>query len=207
MVLPAPVSPVITFSPRPSASSALSISSRFLTLSSASTALRLAPGHDVAGAKAAISWAFVPTRTAFDVVVVGASISGCTAARLFALNGARVALVERRPDPDAYKVACTHAILSSAVPTMERIGLTALLDARGAVRTHPEVWTRHSGLIGFPTDAPHGYGVTRATLDPMVRALAADTPGVELLQGVTTTGLIRDGDRIAGVVVATPRRA
>lgn len=144
----------------------------------------------------------MPTRTAFDVVVVGASISGCTAARLFALNGARVALVERRPDPDAYKVACTHAILSSAVPTIERIGLTALLDARGAVRTHPEVWTRHSGLIGFPTDAPHGYGVTRATLDPMVRALAADTPGVELLQGVTTTGLIRDGDRIAGVVVA-----
>ena len=60
----------------------------------------------------------------------------------------------------------------------------------------------HSGLIGFPTDAPHGYGVTRATLDPMVRALAADTPGVELLQGVTTAGLIRDGDRIAGVVVA-----
>ena len=92
-----------------------------------------------------ISWAFVPTRTAFDVVVVGASISGCTAARLFALAGARVALVERRPDPDAYKVACTHAILSSAVPTMERIGLTALLDARGAVRTHPEVWTRTAG--------------------------------------------------------------
>ena len=84
-----------------------------------------------------ISWDFVPTRTAFDVVVVGASISGCTAARLFALAGARVALVERRPDPGAYKVACTHAILSSAVPTMERLGLAPLLDERGAVRTHP----------------------------------------------------------------------
>jgi menaquinone-9 beta-reductase len=145
----------------------------------------------------------VPTRTTFDVIVVGASISGCTAARLFALAGARVALVERRPDPEGYKVACTHAILSSAVPTMERIGLTALLDQRGAVRTHPEVWTPHSGLISFPTDAPHGYDVTRATLDPMLRELAAATQGVELLSGVSATGLVRDGGRIAGVELAT----
>ena len=146
-----------------------------------------------------ISWDFVPTRTAFDVVVVGASIAGCTAARLFALAGARVALVERRPDPGAYKVACTHAILSSAVPTMKRLGLAALLDERGAVRTHPEVWTPYSGLIRFPTDAPHGYGVTRATLDPMLRELAAATPGVELVQGVTATGLLGDDGRVAGV--------
>ena len=145
----------------------------------------------------------MPTRTAFDVVVVGASISGCTAARLFALAGARVALVERRPDPGAYKVACTHSILSSAVPTIERLGLAALLDARGAVRTHPEVWTRYSGLIRFPTDAPHGYGVTRATLDPMLRELAAATPGVELLQGTTVAGLRRDDGRVAGVELAT----
>ena len=141
----------------------------------------------------------MPTRTAFDVVVVGASISGCTAARLFALAGARVALVERRPDPGAYKVACTHSILSSAVPTIERLGLAALLDARGAVRTHPEVWTPYSGLIRFPTDAPHGYGVTRATLDPMLRELAADTPGVELLPGVSGRRPDRRRGRIAGV--------
>ena len=82
---------------------------------------------------------------------------------------------------------------------MERLGLAALLDARGAVRTHPEVWTPHSGLISFPTDAPHGYGVTRATLDPMLRELAAATPGVELLQGVAAAGLIGDQGRIAGV--------
>jgi 2-polyprenyl-6-methoxyphenol hydroxylase-like FAD-dependent oxidoreductase len=151
--------------------------------------------------------AFVPTRTAFDVVVVGASISGCTAARLFALAGARVALVERRPDRDAYKVACTHSILSSAVPTMERLGLAALLDERGAVRTHPEVWTPYSGLIRFPSDAPHGYGVTRATLDPMLRELAAATPGVELLQGLTAASLIGDDGHVAGVqVVGRDRR-
>jgi 2-polyprenyl-6-methoxyphenol hydroxylase-like FAD-dependent oxidoreductase len=74
----------------------------------------------------------------FDVVVVGASIAGCTAARLFALAGARVGLIERRPDPAAYKVVCTHQILSSAVPTIERMGLAPFLEARGAVHTHAE---------------------------------------------------------------------
>ena len=146
----------------------------------------------------------MPTRTAFDVVVVGASIAGCTAARLFALAGARVALVERRPDPAAYKVVCTHAILSSASPTIERLGLAALLEARGAVRTHPEVWTPHGGWIRFPTDVPHGWSVTRATLDPMVRELAAETPGVDLLLGQAAVRLLDDGGRIAGVELENP---
>jgi choline dehydrogenase-like flavoprotein len=48
------------------------------------------------------------TEPDFDAVVVGASVAGCTAARLFAQRGARVALVERRPDLDAYKTVCTH---------------------------------------------------------------------------------------------------
>ncbi len=146
----------------------------------------------------------MPAETAFDVVVVGASIAGCTAARLFGLSGARVALVERRPDPAAYKVLCTHGILSSAVPTMERLGLAALLDARGAVRTHPEVWTPYSGWIHFPTDVPHGYGVTRATLDPMLRELAAATPGVDLLLGQAAVRLLSDSGRIVGVDLESP---
>ena len=51
-----------------------------------------------------------------DVVVVGASIAGCTAARLLAQQGAEVTLVEKRPDLDAYKVVCTHYIQPSALP-------------------------------------------------------------------------------------------
>ncbi len=58
----------------------------------------------------------------FDVVVVGGSVAGCAAARLFAQRGASVALVERRPDPAAYKVTCTHAILPPATPAIERLG-------------------------------------------------------------------------------------
>jgi 2-polyprenyl-6-methoxyphenol hydroxylase-like FAD-dependent oxidoreductase len=140
----------------------------------------------------------------FDVAVVGASIGGCTAARLYGLAGLRVALIERRPDPAAYKVTCTHAILSSAVPTMERVGIAPLIDARGAVRTHPSAWSPYGGWMRLPTDGPHGYGVTRKTLDPLLRQLAADTPGVELITGSTAVGLLGSDGRPAGVEVESP---
>jgi 2-polyprenyl-6-methoxyphenol hydroxylase-like FAD-dependent oxidoreductase len=141
---------------------------------------------------------------AFDVAVVGASIGGCTAARLYGLAGLRVALIERRPDPAAYKVTCTHAILSSAVPTMQRVGIASLIEARGAVRTHPAAWSPYGGWMKFPTDVPHGYGVTRATLDPLLRQLASETPGVELITGRTAVGLLSCADRPAGVEIASP---
>jgi flavin-dependent dehydrogenase len=143
----------------------------------------------------------------YDAVVVGASVAGSAAAHLLARAGARVALVERRPDPDAYKVACTHAVLSSGAPAIERLGVAGALSARGAPRTHGDAWMPGVGWIRAPDDAPRGWGVTRRTLDPLLRAHAADTPGVELLLGRTVTGLMTDaGGRPAGVEAETPDR-
>src|SRR4051794_10438189 len=142
----------------------------------------------------------------FDVVIVGASVAGCSAARLFGLAGAKVALVERRPDPDAYKVVCTHQILSCAVPTIERLGLAEPLARRGAMRSGVEVWSPYGGWMHLPGDAPLGYGVTRQTLDPILRDLAANTPGVELLTGHTVVGLLGAGGRPAGVEAETTDR-
>ena len=88
------------------------------------------------------------------MVICGASIAGCSAARLFALAGARVALVERRSDPAAYKVTCTHQIQSSAVPAIERLGLAPSLERAGAVRSRAAGWTPYGGWLRFPADAP-----------------------------------------------------
>src|SRR5437660_3780808 len=129
-----------------------------------------------------------------DVAIVGASTAGCTAARLFALRGARVALIERRPALDAYKTVCTHYIQSSATPTIEKLGLARLLEERGAVHNSIDLWTRDSGWIGLgDVEAPYGYSITRRSLDPILRKLAADTPGVELIAGWTAVGLLGDG--------------
>jgi flavin-dependent dehydrogenase len=135
----------------------------------------------------------------FDVAVVGGSVAGCTAARLFAQRGASVALVERRTDLAAYKVICTHAILPPATPTIERLGLAPILAERDVPRPWPELWTPHGGWFGDP-DA-RGWGVTRRTLDPLLRDLAAGTPGVEFFPGYSAKRVLRDRGRPAGIEV------
>jgi flavin-dependent dehydrogenase len=137
----------------------------------------------------------------FDVAVVGASVAGCTAARLFAQSGARVALVERRSGSAAYKVVCTHAILPPATRTIERLGLAPILLEHGALRTQAEAWTPYGGWLRLPDDIPDGWGVTRRTLDPLLRDLAIGTPGVEFFPGSTATRVLTDGARPAGLEV------
>jgi flavin-dependent dehydrogenase len=128
----------------------------------------------------------------YDVVIAGASTAGCTAARLYAQRGARVALVERKPSPTAYKTICTHYILPSATPTIRKLGLAELLDERGAVHNSIDLWTPFGGWIEA-ADPAHGYSVTRRTLDPILREMATSTPGVDYLPGRTVVGVPPQG--------------
>jgi 2-polyprenyl-6-methoxyphenol hydroxylase-like FAD-dependent oxidoreductase len=130
-----------------------------------------------------------------DVVVVGGSIAGCTAARLYARAGLRVALVEQRSNPNAHKTLCGHYIQPSAVPTIRRLGLDVLIEDAGGVRNGIDVHT-HWGVIEHRTDT-YGYSVRRSTLDPMLRKLARSTPGVSYLGGHTVTELLVDGGVVA----------
>jgi flavin-dependent dehydrogenase len=146
----------------------------------------------------------VKDLTDFDVVIVGASVAGCTAALLFAQAGASVALLERRNDIAAYKVLCTHLIQSSATPVINRIGLGPLIEAAGAVRTTTHRWWTRWGWIE-PCAAPggpplqHGYSIRRQTLDPILRQAAAHTPGVQLMLGCAVTELLREDGIITGI--------
>src|SRR5947208_4637687 len=134
-----------------------------------------------------------------DVVIVGASLAGCSAAMLLARAGARVALVERRPDPDAFKRVCGHFIQSSAVPALERLGLIEPMEAAGAARSRIRLWTRWGLMEIAESPLPKGVNIRRETLDPMLRRMAADTPGVELILGAAAADVVTDGGRVTGV--------
>ncbi|HTB69483.1 MAG TPA: NAD(P)/FAD-dependent oxidoreductase [Solirubrobacteraceae bacterium] len=135
----------------------------------------------------------------FDAIVVGASLAGCATAIMLARAGARVALVEQRPEMSAYKKVCSHYIQSSAVATLERLELLEPMTQAGAVRSR----VRLHGPAGWvePTDGPLAYGVNlrREVLDPLIRAAAAETPGVELMLGETVGALLREGETVCGV--------
>ncbi len=141
-----------------------------------------------------------PGRSDYDVAIVGASLGGCATAILLARTGARVALLEKSPDPKAFKRICTHYIQSSAVPTLERLGLLEPMMRAGALRAHVRLWTRW-GWIAPPVNSssPSGVNLRREKLDPLIREMAAQTPGVDMMLGHTVQELMRDGEQFTGV--------
>jgi flavin-dependent dehydrogenase/pimeloyl-ACP methyl ester carboxylesterase len=146
----------------------------------------------------------------YDVVVVGASIAGCTAATLLGRTGARVAVIEQKPDPMAYKTLCTHFIQASATPTIERLGLVEQIEATGGVRNGFQFWSRYGWVIPPIADdyayPRYGYDIRREKLDPMLRQQAAQTPGVDMMLGQTVTAVIQPNGRPTGVRVADRER-
>jgi 2-polyprenyl-6-methoxyphenol hydroxylase-like FAD-dependent oxidoreductase len=143
----------------------------------------------------------VTVREDYDAVVVGASLAGCATAILLARDGARVALVEQRPDPTAYKRICSHYIQSSAIATLERLGLLEPMIGAGAVRSRVRLRTPW-GWIDPPVEplVPSGVNLRRELLDPLIRETAAATPGVDLLLGYTVHELLHDGGTVVGAL-------
>lgn len=146
----------------------------------------------------------------YDVAVVGASIAGCTAATFLARSGAKVALIESHSDPKTYKRMCTHLIQPSASPTIERLGLRSAIEAAGAQPNDLNIWTRYGWITFVHSSAPApmcdhpAWNIRRETFDPMLRELAAETDGVELMLGHTATTLLYGDDGAATAMAAPP---
>lgn len=145
------------------------------------------------------------TGADYDAVIVGASLAGSMAAILLGRVGARVALVDQRAEPSSFKRICSHYIQSSAVGTLERAQLLEPMMQAGAVRSRARIWTRW-GWIEPPrrSTVPSGVNLRREVLDPLIRGIAARTPGVELMLGETAEELLPAAgaqDAIGGVQV------
>jgi flavin-dependent dehydrogenase len=80
----------------------------------------------------------------YDVVVVGGSLAGCAAARLLALRGARVAVVEKRPEL-VYSTAARDAELAGRV---EDFGTRSIGGIAGARRMIARATQVRLGLAG-----------------------------------------------------------
>jgi flavin-dependent dehydrogenase len=140
----------------------------------------------------------------YDAVVVGGSLAGCTVAILLGRAGARVAVVEKQPDPQSFKRMCTHFVQASAVPAIERLGLLEPIMEAGGVRSRMHAWTRWGWIEASPEKAGLAVNLRREILDPMVREAAAATEGVDVMLGQSAHSLLRDGETFTGVVVRAP---
>jgi 2-polyprenyl-6-methoxyphenol hydroxylase-like FAD-dependent oxidoreductase len=137
----------------------------------------------------------------YDAVVVGASLAGCATAIQLGRGGARVALVERSPDPRAFKRICGHFIQASAAPTLERLDLLEPILAAGGIRSRARAWTPWGWIDPAPERAGYAVNLRREVLDPLLREIAAATPGVELILGRTAQKLVFEDGTVRGVIV------
>jgi 2-polyprenyl-6-methoxyphenol hydroxylase-like FAD-dependent oxidoreductase len=143
------------------------------------------------------------TADQHDVTIIGAGLAGCATAVHLARAGARVALLDRSPNDQAYKRVCTHFIQPGAVPALRRLGLDDTIEAAGGVRSALDLWTRYGWVRAPSGSVPYGYSLRRELLDPAVRRLALDTPGVDYRPGHRVDGLLYERRRIAGVQAVT----
>jgi 2-polyprenyl-6-methoxyphenol hydroxylase-like FAD-dependent oxidoreductase len=141
-------------------------------------------------------------RTDYDAVIVGASLAGCATAIALGRGGASVALVEKSPDPAAFKRMCSHFIQASAVPALDRLELLELIIEAGGVRSRMRAWTPWGWIEPPPAQAREAVNLRRELLDPMLRETAAATPGVELMLGRTADQLVREGETVRGVIIS-----
>jgi 2-polyprenyl-6-methoxyphenol hydroxylase-like FAD-dependent oxidoreductase len=114
--------------------------------------------------------------------------------------GARVAVLEKSPDPANFKRICTHFIQASAVPTLERLDLLAEMEAAGAVRPRFNARVPWGWISAPPERAARGVNLRRQKLDPMMKERAAATPGVDVLLGQNVKEVRRAGGKVTGVV-------
>lgn len=136
----------------------------------------------------------------YDAVIVGGSLAGCATAMFLGRAGARVAVLEKSPNPDNFKRMCSHFIQASAVPTLERLELLGPMEAAGAVRPRFRARVPWGWIEAPPERAARGVNLRRSKLDPMMREQAAATSGVEVLLGQNVTEVRRAGGKVSGVV-------
>jgi len=76
----------------------------------------------------------------------------------------KIELVEKQPDPAAFKRICSHFVQASGIPTIERLGLLepALQEATYLVRTDPSNPRRWALLGAILLELRRGPGALEA---------------------------------------------
>jgi 2-polyprenyl-6-methoxyphenol hydroxylase-like FAD-dependent oxidoreductase len=135
----------------------------------------------------------------YDVVIVGASVGGCATAIALSRQGLRVVLLEKHRNPATPKGPCGHFVLGGAHDALVRLGAWDRLVAAGAAVGDLELCTDYGPLAPRARPVPPVLNARRTLIDPTLRSLAAETPGVDLRLGAKATDVLTRDGRIHGV--------
>lgn len=137
----------------------------------------------------------------YDIIVVGARISGAATAALLAQQGARVLLLDRAIFP-APTVSCP-IFYGNSMAILERIGVLDDITAIGAPRI--AYYGTRTSDFDLVTRLPksHGrdyaYSIRREVLDTTILRRIRTHPNITLREGFTVSGLVRSMGQVVGI--------
>jgi flavin-dependent dehydrogenase len=141
------------------------------------------------------------SRRSHDVIVVGARCAGAGAALQLARAGLDVLVVDRAPSPG--DTLSTHALLRAGVLQLHRWGVLEDVIAAGTPAVHGTTFHLADGDIPITIKPYAGvdafYAPRRSVLDAIL-VDAARAAGAEVRFGVRAVDVLRDGDRVTGVL-------
>ena len=138
----------------------------------------------------------------YDVIIVGARCAGATLGTYLARAGVRTLMVEAMPAFSDNPMS-THFLQPPGMAILDELGvgdeLRAVTPPAPTLRFSVE---GHAACITQPL-ATAGCCPRRLTLDPMLQR-AAIAAGAELRERTRVVDLVREGERVTGVVVDGP---
>jgi len=150
------------------------------------------------------------TAEIYDALIVGGGPAGASAAIRLALGGTRVLLVEQKKFPRAK--LCGEFISPECLEHFAQLGALDSMMTAGGVKILETVFYTQSGRsLSVPSkwfgastaaNASTALGLSRAEMDRRLLTRAREV-GVEVCEETQATGLIREGNRVAGVSLKT----
>ncbi|MCB1206194.1 MAG: FAD-dependent monooxygenase, partial [Verrucomicrobiae bacterium] len=134
----------------------------------------------------------MPMGAAYDVAVIGASISGATAAGFLGREGLRVALIDRDEFPR--RKACGEGLSEIAIEALGRLGLRCKLDALEGTPFYS--YRIDLGRRDFVFSSPgrrrlKGVGIQRWHLDRLLVEQAGSLASVNTFFGSGVEEIVR----------------
>ncbi len=141
----------------------------------------------------------------WDVLVIGAGPAGTAAAAVLSERGHRVLVLEREKFP-RYHIG--ESLLPFTFYPLQRLGLVEKMRNSQFVKKYSVQFVSPSGKASQPfyfstrysEDVAQTWQVLRSEFDQML-VDDARAKGATIVEGVTVTQLLRDGDRVVGVRV------
>src|SRR5690554_6858431 len=139
----------------------------------------------------------------YDVVIVGARCSGAALGAFLAERGVRTLILDSDALPSDMKMS-THFMQPRGLDVLDELGVgNVARDMAPPIKRQALVADSYKVVTRYPHDRS-GRGTRRFKTDALLQA-AASAAGAEIRDRHKVVDLIRDGERVVGVVVRTPQ--